>query len=243
MKKTRFLAIAAFLAFLTACTKEYSYEGGPLTRCIDCSYLPLCDSTSFSYLDSSSTEDTLRGIVRIGNDTVINGGSYHTVTGFAPFPGGLQYSCVNGDYRTVFPLSSLGLDLESMVNDALADLQLPIPGSMVPIPQYITTSFLKTGQPVSGTWTDTAYHLGSAIFMAYAGLDYKIMQKGIQHTVQQKTYNDVIWVRCKPDVRISLAPVTLPDIDLDYYFAAGTGIIEMRLTIDGVRERSLQLLP
>ena len=127
MWSKKFLYPVFVLLIFLSCKKEYSYEGGLYRKCIGCEYLPLCDSSVFVYVDSANTVDTLPGVVRVGNDTTINGIKYNHVTGFAAFPTGLLYNCDGGDYKTILDLVSLGINGDSLVQVLLGTIQLPFP--------------------------------------------------------------------------------------------------------------------
>ncbi|HEU4472769.1 MAG TPA: hypothetical protein VFR58_16860 [Flavisolibacter sp.] len=234
--------VPAMVLLLLGCQKEYSLEGGQFRNCIDCTYLPLCDSSSFVYVDSSDLVDTLRGVVRIGRDTVIGGRTYSSVSGFAPFQGGLMYNCNNQDYRGMLSLSSIGFNVDSIAQAFIQDLSLPIPPGLIQVPDRITTSFLKAGLPAGATWTDTLYSLDfPPLASVYAGMDYAIVAKGLQRQVFQRNFTNVIQVKARINLASSLGAVQPPDIEANYYFAPGTGLIEVRVSNAGTVERVLKL--
>ncbi|HEY0750680.1 MAG TPA: hypothetical protein VGD26_05980, partial [Chitinophagaceae bacterium] len=71
----RLLLLATILSlFLAGCKKEYSYEGGYINdNCINCAYLPVCDSSQFTYIDSTlAGVDTVRTTMFLLGDTMIN---------------------------------------------------------------------------------------------------------------------------------------------------------------------------
>ena len=230
----------------SSCKKEYSYEGGssPTRKCVGCEYLPLCDSSVFVYVDSSNTIDTLTGIVRVGTDSSIDGKTYSHVTGFAAFPDGLLYNCDGGDYKTILDISSFGINTDSIVQALLQTLQLPfpIPPGTIQVPEQFKTSFLKTSQPVNGTWNDVLYNFGlPPIFSFTAGLDYKIIEKGVQRTLFQKTFSNVIHVRGKLSISSTLGNIPAPGFAVDYFFAKDVGIIEIQIFENNVMTRDTKL--
>jgi hypothetical protein len=236
-----------FLVLLvTACKKEYSYEGGNgiPRKCVGCEYLPLCDSSVFVYVDSSNTIDTLTGIVRVGSDSTIDGKTYSHVTGFAAFPDGLLYNCDGGDYKTILDISSFGINTDSIVQALLQTLPLPfpIPPGTIQVPEKFKTSFLKTTLPVNGSWNDVLYSFGlPPLFSFSASLDYKIIEKGVQRTEFQKTYSNVIHVSGKLKITSTLGNIAAPNFVVDYFFAKDVGIIEIKIFEDNVLTRHTKL--
>jgi hypothetical protein len=227
------------------CSKDYSYEGGNANRrCVDCEYLPVCDSSFFRYVDSNGTRiDTLDNQMFVLGDSTINGRRYSKVSGFATFNTGLFANCDNGDYRLLFPLTALGINLDSMLNALLQvpGSPFPIPPGLIRAPQTITTSVLKVGVPVGGTWLDTIYNLSlPPLVTLFAGLRYTVVAKGVQRTVFSNTYNDVIHVRSTTQVISTL--ISLPvNFSIDYYFAKGVGLIEVQVRQPTGPERVLKL--
>ena len=239
------LTLILFALLISACKKEYSYEGGQGTRkCVGCEYLPLCDSSVFVYVDSSNTIDTLTGIVRVGTDSTIDGKTYSHVTGFAAFPDGLLYNCEGGDYKTILDISSFGINTDSIVQALLATIQLPfpIPPGTIQVPEQFKTSFLKTTLPLNGSWNDVLYSFGlPPLFNFSASLDYKIIEKNVQRTIFQKTYSNVIHVRGKLNIISTAGNIPAPDIVVEYFFAKDVGIIEIQIFESNVVTRDTKL--
>ena len=113
----------AFLFFsIIACQKEINFGDGSNTtnpssvRCIGCSYLPVCDSTKLTYIDSSAVGvDTTENILVILGDTTIGGRKFNRITPSSIFPQGLLYNCEGGDYRIYQPVPDLGIDIDSLI--------------------------------------------------------------------------------------------------------------------------------
>src|ERR1700694_4579603 len=219
---------ALFLFF--ACKKDHSLEGGLYRHCSSCTYLPLCDSETFVYVDSNALAiDTLSGVVHIGSDTVINGLNYTRVSGLAVFHSGLIYNCDNQDYKTLLPLSTLGIT-DSIVQQWLQQLPFPVSPAQLLLPSTIRTSFLKAALPAGASWTDTIYQLSlPPLFRIFAGLDATVAEKGIRRTEFQHTYDQVIHVTQQLRVTSAAGNLPVPDMSLDYYFAPGAGLIELRI--------------
>ena len=171
----------------------------------------------------------MRGTATILNDTIVNGVVYTKVAGYATFGQGLYYNCDNGDYKMLFSLKGLGLNLDSLVQALVQTIQLPIPipPNLIQVPDKFATSILKTNLPVGGTWTDPIYNLSYPPFITiFVGFDYKILEKGVTRTVFNRTYNNVIHVQGKIKTVLP-AGITLPlNYVMDYYFSKDVGIIE-----------------
>ncbi|MER3463204.1 MAG: hypothetical protein C4329_01000 [Chitinophagaceae bacterium] len=235
MKITLTCILAIFLAFLiSSCAKEYSYEGGGTLanarKCIACSYLPICDSSTFVYVDSNGRRiDTTRGTATILNDTTVNGITYTKVAGYATFGQGLWYNCANGDYKVLLSLSGFGINIDSIVHALLQTVQspIPIPSNLIQVPDKFRTSILKTTLPVGGAWRDTIYSLSfPPLISIFLGLDYKILEKGVTRTVFNHTYNNVIHVQAKMAATLP-AGINIPlTYTMDYYFSQDVGLIE-----------------
>jgi hypothetical protein len=242
--KGRSAWILLLICLIAACSKEYSYEGGVYRKCIACSYLPLCDSSSFVYVDSSgSVPDTLSGTVQIQKDTVINGKKFTEVNGFAALNNGLLYNCDDQDYQLFLSLAAFGVNTDSLANVLIQALNLPfpIPPSLLNIPSTIKTSVLKAALPVNATWTDTIYKLSfPPLVSVFAGIDYKILEKNVQRTVFQKTYSDVIHVKGTLNLVSNLGNLPF-SVVIDFYFAKDVGLIEMQAQNNGVLQRVTRL--
>ena len=135
----RLLLLATILSlFLAGCKKEYSYEGGYINdNCINCAYLPVCDSSQFTYIDSTvAGVDTVRTMMFILGDTLINGNKFSKITPLAAFSQGLLYNCNNQEYKSFFSIAGLGINLDSVVMNlylpCLYRLQSPQTSSRFP---------------------------------------------------------------------------------------------------------------
>jgi hypothetical protein len=236
------LSALLLLVVFFSCKKEYSLEGADNKNCINCTYLPVCDSSVYVYTDSSATGlDTLTNVMSVFGDTIINGKTFRGVSGFATFNTGLYANCDNQDYRLLFSTAALGLDLDSIVNDLLTQLPFPIPPGLINVPTTIQTSVLKAGLPVNSTWNDTIFSVAIPPLLTFSlGLDYSIVGKGLQRSIYQNNYNDVIHVRSSLALTSSVINIPL-DISIDYFFARDVGIIEVQLSEASVVQRVLKL--
>ena len=226
-----------------ACQKEISFGNDSGTtnppssvRCTGCSYLPVCDSTSVTYIDSTAIgTDTTENILLILGDTTINGRKFTKVSPSSIFAQGLLYSCDGGDYRIYQPVPDLGIDIDSLAQS----LRLPL--GTVPIPSHIQTTILKTSANAGTTWTDTVFQFTPVpFFSVLAKLDYKLEEKGIQRTVLGKVFTNVIHVGSKLNIAIPMVPLPI-DVTIHYYFADGVGIIETITLNSGVVEAQSKL--
>jgi hypothetical protein len=227
--------------FLLSCQKEidWSVNNGN-RRCVSCEYLPVCDSSLYRYIDSTNGRvDTLDNKMAILGDSMINGKRFYKVSGFATFNTGLFANCDGGDYRLLFPLTALGINVDSLVAGFTGGL--PIPPSLLNIPRTVQTSLLKTAQPVNGTWIDTIYRVSIPfVFDLFAGLEYKVISKNVSHTVLQKTYNNVIQVNSQ--VKLVSPLVNTPvALSIDYFFARNIGLVEVQVRNGTMLTRSLKL--
>jgi len=239
-----FLSILLITLVMIACQKEIHFGGGTnptnpvnTVKCTGCNYLPVCDSTRLSYVDSSAAgKDTITSTLAILGDSTINGRKFTRVSPSAIFAQGLLYNCDGGDYRVYQAVPDLGIDIDSLIQS----LGLPI-GS-VPIPSHIQTTILKSSANVGTTWSDTILQFMPVPFLnVVAKLDYKLEEKGIQRVVLGKTFSNVIHVSSKLNIVIPLVPLPI-DISIDYYFAQDVGVIESRTINAGVVEANTKLL-
>ncbi|MBA2746349.1 MAG: hypothetical protein H0U44_09005 [Flavisolibacter sp.] len=236
------MAAILLTASFFSCKKEYSFEGGNFKNCISCTYLPVCDSSQYVYVDSTPTSvDTLHNTMYILGDSTINGKLFKKVSGFATFNTGLYANCDNQDYRLLFPLAALGLNLDSIVNDLLQQVPIPIPPGLISVPSTVETSVLKANLPTNSTWTDVIYQVNIPFLFSFSmGLEYTLLEKNVPRTVYQKTYNDVIHV--KSVLKINSTQINIPlDFEIDYYFAKDVGIIEVHITEANAVTRVLKL--
>src|SRR5829696_4700606 len=154
MKYLLCLLLTALVAF--ACQKEIDFEGGtapnpiPPVRCTSCSYLPVCDSTQLTYVDSSAAGlDTTVSVLSILGDTTINGTKFTRVSPSAVFSQGLLYNCDGGNYRIYQEIPNLGIDIDSLVQS------IGLPPGVITVPSHVQTTILKSGANAGATWSDT----------------------------------------------------------------------------------------
>lgn len=211
----------------------------PAAKCTGCLYLPVCDSVKLRYLDSSAAGiDTVKSTLAILGDTTINGKKFFRISAFAAFRQGLLYNCDGGNYSVYQAVPNLGLNVDSLLQS------LGLPGGGVTVPSHIQTTILKSGADAGATWSDTVLKFSPfPLITAAVKLDYKIEEKGVQHTVLGKTYNSVIHVSSALNIGITLSPPMPLGLSVDTWYSNGAGIIESKTTNNGVVQNRLRLVP
>jgi hypothetical protein len=139
------------MAALTGCQREINFDkkDGETRKCINCDYLPVCDSSIFTYVDEVASQiDTNRNVVRILRDSVVQGRKFTTITTFGFFSSGAWYNCDNGTYQTIIATSDLGVNVDSLIVTLLNGFPVP-PGAG--FPKQITITSLKLGVAVGST--------------------------------------------------------------------------------------------
>jgi hypothetical protein len=199
------------------------------------------------YVDSTAAGiDTTKNGILLDGDTTISGTRYARVGGFATLGQSLLFNCDNNDYRIVLPVPDPGINIDSLLNELLQGSPLPIPPGLFQLPTKFSTSILKASKPAGATWTDTIYKL-TIPFVAniFAGVDYTLLEKGVQRQLFGKTYTDVFHVQGKVRITISATGITIPPIPLDvatdYYLSKGVGLIELNVKEGGTTQVSSRL--
>ena len=230
----RLLLLATILSlFLAGCKKEYSYEGGYSNdNCINCAYLPVCDSSQFTYIDSTiAGVDTVRTTMFLLGDTMINGNKFSKITPMAAFSQGLLYNCNNQEYKSFFSIAGLGINLDSVVNELVLTLPLPapVPPNLIQVPENAIITFLKVNASDNATWMDTLIDVGlPPLLTGYVGLEHKVMAKNITRLIFQNSFGKVIHVQSTLRIITSLTSIPV-DLSIDTYYAKDVGIIEMEV--------------
>src|SRR5215203_5198261 len=101
----RFLILLVIATTILSCQKEISFGDGSgatnppsSVRCTGCSYLPVCDSTMLTYIDSTAMGiDTTKNVLLILSDTTIKGRKFTKISPSSIFAQGLLYNCDGGD--------------------------------------------------------------------------------------------------------------------------------------------------
>jgi hypothetical protein len=224
--------VTIFLAvFLMQCQRELNYEGVKNNKkCVNCDYLPVCDSSSFVYVDSTvGRVDTNRNVVRILRDSAIAGKKFTAITTFGFFNSGAWYNCDNGNYQTIINTSDLGINTDSLIKTLLGGL--PIPPGTINFPKQITITVLKSNAAAGATWKDEIYKLSvPPLLNIGVSLDSKLVERLSSKTVLGKSYTDVLHVQSKLNVVSSLGGNTPLNYSLEVFYARGVGIIEGKST-------------
>lgn len=121
------------------------------------------------------------------------------------------------------------MNLDSIVNDLLQQLPIPIPPNLIQVPSQFRTTILKAGASVNQSWTDTLFNASQPpLFSLFAGIKYTIKEKGVQRTVLQKSYPNVFHVKGEVILNSPLGNMPLGST-IDYYFAKEVGFIEIEV--------------
>lgn len=196
---------------LTACDKEYSTEngftpgsggngggGGNTGTCKSCVYMPWCDGSEYTYVDTSfgGSATTTTSTLDIVADTTIDGKIFSKTIS----DGSASYhNCTNGITTViVYNLSATGGTVEKLAS-----------------------TFLKENEAVGATWQDQNLNgIGQTVLY-----DYEIISKGSSRTVLGVTYNDVIHVHQTASIDVPILG-NLVTGETDYYYARNIGLIE-----------------
>ncbi len=198
------------IAVLWSCQKEYL--GGDVvvpiikdTTCKTCTYFPSCDSSRYTYSDTTTTAAPATRIdtVFFKKDTIIKGLPFRKV--FLTGRKQISYiNCTGGDTRQVVT------DTIKIATFSAANVDLIL---------------LKSNLPVGGTWSDTV-NLTSGQTAIFKN---KIVAKSIARTINLITYPDVI--QTQTDISIALPIIGLTTVAISKtYFAKNVGIIETDIT-------------
>lgn len=232
-----FLFATIGILIFAGCKKEYSYEGGYSdAKCINCSYLPVCDSSQFTYVNSTvAGVDTARTTIFLLGDTILNGKKFSKITPMAAFSEGLLYNCDNLEYKSFFSISGLGINMDSIINEIIDGVQLPVPvpPNLIQVPESALITFLKVNASINSTWMDTLINVGlPPLLSGYVGLEHKILAKNVTRMVFQNSFGNVILVQSTLRIVTSLTSIPV-DLSIDTYFAKDVGIIEMEVKNGG----------
>jgi hypothetical protein len=170
------------------------------TSCKTCPYFPTCDSSIYTYSDTTTGAPATRiDTIFFIKDSTIKGLTFRKVF----LTGRNQVSfinCSNGDTRQIVP------DTIKIATFSATNVELIL---------------LKANLPVGGIWTDTVT-LNSGQTALFKN---KIVAKNISRTVNSIVYPDVI--RTQTDIGITLPFVGFTVIaSSNTYFAKNVGIIE-----------------
>lgn len=189
-----------YMAGANSCTFPIVVEsgGGVTTNCKACVYIPMCDGSVYTYVDTTTSGvTTTNQNVTFVSDTLIDGTVYQKfiVTGS---PNNPYYNCTAGVTNIV---------------------SLNVTSSGVVVPR-VDQTLLKANSPVGTTWQNSLVVSGVSIVY-----DWSIAEKGISRTVLGNTYPDVIRVHLSVSANVPGVGL-IPSSEADYYYAKNVGLIE-----------------
>lgn len=229
------ILLFALITTAISCQKELHGDGitpSPAKKCIDCEYLPVCDSSVYVYVDSTATGvDSVRNVVNLLKDTTVNSVKYSGVTTLGFFDSGVFYNCDAQEYKILFDASDLGLNVDSLMGLLLQGLPIPIPPGSLPQPGLLKATILKANAAQGAKWKDVLYSVNLVLINIEVAMESELVAKSITRSVFSKTYNDVIQV--KTNIRLAAGLAGTTDIsELMIYYAKGVGVIEARVSDD-----------
>lgn len=190
-----------FRAGSAGCKFPITFTAGTITaNCKACNYIPYCDGSTYSYIDTTSGGVTpVTQNLTYLTDSIMYGGIYKkfAVTGSA---GNTYYNCTGG------------------VSTSVVLNGISIGGTTIPVVKMV---MLKANSPVGTTWQDTI-SLGAGSNAIFTSV---ISAKGISRAVLGTTFNDVIHVQQLGSIVIPGLGNT-PFSTGDYYYAKDVGLIE-----------------
>ena len=202
----------------------------PAKVCINCEYLPVCDSSVYVYVDSTASGvDSNRSVVNILKDTIVSGVKYSGVTTLGLFDNGVFYNCEAQEYKVLFNASDLGINVDSLFG--LLFQGLPIPAGSLPKPGVLKATILKANAAVGTKWKDVLYAVNLVLVNVEVTMESELVAKFPTRAVLSKNYTDVIQVKTNVRVAAGVAGNTNLN-ELVIYYAKGVGVIEARVSDD-----------
>lgn len=202
----------------------------PAKTCINCEYLPVCDSSVYVYVDSTAGGiDSNRNVVNILKDTIVSGIKYSGVTTLGLFDNGVFYNCEAQDYKVLFNASDLGINVDSLFG--LLFQGLPVSPGTLPKPGILKATILKANAAPGTKWKDVLYAVNLVVLNIEVAMESELVAKFPTRSVLSKSYSDVIQVKSNIRVAAGLAGNTNLS-ELVIYYAKGVGIIEARVSDD-----------
>ena len=208
----QFLCILFVSLLFVSCDKDSSEENGLLPGsgnnggggnnnpavCKSCSYMPWCDGSTYTYIDTASTgTTTVSNTLDVLADTTIAGVVYSKsdTDGSGEY---VYHNCTNGNSTII---------------------KYDVIAGTTTVGEFKTTA-LKAIDPIGTTWTDSYNYNGAMI-----DYNYTIISKSVPRTVLGVNYPDVIKVHL---VVSSIMPIigTVVAAENDYYYARNVGLIE-----------------
>ncbi|MFN4286185.1 MAG: hypothetical protein ACK4E8_09510 [Lacibacter sp.] len=178
------------------------------------SFQPTGSGSTWNYSVTGTSSGTFT-LTATSRDTTINGRPYRVFTNSA---GPNEYYLQSGsDY---FRFSSLA-ELNNQVVELL---------------------YLKTNLSVGQTWVEVktvnATITGLGTQPVTATLTFTVAEKGIRHTVNGVTYNDVIRIDVTPSFSLMASAIPVNSSNIRYYYARNVGMIQsfnaLRIDVAGI---------
>ena len=238
----RFLLLALIVTSIS-CQKEIEGEvtpppttttatpTAPVAKvCINCDYLPVCDSSLYVYVDSTASGiDSNRSVVKILKDTLVSGLKYSGVSTLGFFDNGAFYNCDAQEYKVLFNASDLGLNIDSLFGTLFQGL--PVSPGTLPKPGMLKATILKANAAAGTKWKDVLYAVNLILVNIEVAMESELVAKTASRIVLSKSYTDVIQVKTNIRIAAGLAGTTNVS-ELVIYYAKGVGIIEARVSDD-----------
>jgi hypothetical protein len=225
MRKS-FLLVVIVTSLLTSCQKEISEEivpapppttdttntpGGDTTSnlpCKECLYMPLCDKSWFTYVDSVSGAPEKESTTNFNlvKDTSIQGLKYNVYKDAA---GNQSYYHCSGGVVKAFSIAPV-----------------TTPTGTIMVTTIITP--LKYEEAVGGTWKDEIeVKSPPPALSTFNTYNYTMISKNGTLVVKSKTYTDVIKV--KQETVSVYDGIEMSTITQYYYYAKGVGLIKSEM--------------
>lgn len=177
-------------------------------ECKDCLYMPTCDKSWFTYVDSSTGTATKETTTKFNyvKDTTVDAIKYRVFKDDA----GKQtyYHCAGGVVKSF---------AYTVVNTPTG-----------PVPMAVTVTPLKYEEPVGGTWKEVIQVNSPAPALPTINTyNYTMEAKGGTLIVLGKTYTDVL--RVKQEIVSVYDGMEVSTIVQYYYYAKGIGFIKSEM--------------
>lgn len=239
MKNARILAFllgALSLIFATSCQKELNFDGGGSGTtpkvCIGCAYLPVCDSSIYTYVDSTAQGiDTNRSTIELLGDSTIGGLKYNRVSTLGFFEQGVLYNCDAQAYKVYVNLAALGFDLQDIIDSLTAGLPFP-PGLITP-PQQVLITILKADAQAGATWKDVILKPTIPLINLEVAINHTLVRRDFTYTVLGKNYPNAIEVESIVALAGTPPIPSLSFLTLRIVYARDIGILEGRISANG----------
>lgn len=191
-----------FRAGSVGCKFPITFTAGTVTaNCKACNYVPYCDGSTYTYIDTTATgvNPPVTQALTYLTDSIIDGKIFKKFT-VSNSAGNTFYNCTGG------------------VSTSLVLNGTSIGGTTIPVVKIV---MLKANSPVGTTWQDTIPLTGGATAIYTSS----IIAKGISRTVLSNTFSDVIHMRQEGNLVIP-GLGSSPFSTGDNYFAKDVGLVE-----------------